>query len=133
METRKKLAAEKKASSKYNCAQAVLCTYSDLTGLDEETSKNLCNSFAAGMGNMEGTCGALVGAGIVLGMVTKDKVKSMKGMKTMMGKFLERNHATQCRILKGVETKQVLRECPLCVADACEFLEQLIDNEKEAQ
>ena len=133
MENRKKLAAEKKASGKYNCAQAVLCTYSDLTGLDEETSKNLCNSFAAGMGNMEGTCGALVGAGIVLGMVTKDKIKSMKGMKTMMGKFLERNHATQCRILKGVETKQVLRECPLCVADACEFLEQLIDNEKEAQ
>ena len=85
------------------------------------------------MGNMEGTCGALVGAGIVLGMVTKDKVKSMKGMKTMMGKFQERNHATQCKILKGVKTKQVLRECPLCVADACEFLEQLIDNEKEAQ
>ena len=133
METRKKLAAEKKASGKYNCAQAVLCTYSDLTRLDEETSKNLCNSFAAGMGNMEGTCGALVGAGIVLGMVTKDKVKSMKGMKTMMGKFQERNHATQCKILKGVETKQVLRECPLCVADACEFLEQFIDNEKEAQ
>ena len=133
METRKKLAAEKKASGKYNCAQAVLCTYSDLTGLDEETSRNLCNSFAAGMGNMEGTCGALVGAGIVLSMVSKDKVKSMKGMKTMMSKFQERNHATQCKILKGVETKQVLRECPLCVADACEFLEQLIDNEKEAQ
>ena len=133
METRKKLAAEKKASGKYNCAQAVLCTYSDLTGLDEETSKNLCNSFAAGMGNMEGTCGALVGAGIVLSMVSKDKVKSMKGMKTMMCKFHERNHATQCKILKGIETKQVLRECPLCVADACEFLEQLIDNEKEEQ
>ena len=129
METRKNQAAEKKASGKYNCAQAVLCTYSDLTGLDEEMSRSLCNSFAAGMGNMEGTCGALVGAGITLGMITKDKVKSMKGMKVMMSKFQERNHATQCKLLKGVETKQVLRECPLCVADACEFLEQLIDKE----
>lgn len=129
METRKNQAAEKKACGKYNCAQAVLCTYSDLTGLDEEMSRNLCSSFAAGMGNMEGTCGALVGAGIALGIITKDKAKSMKGMKVMMDKFQERNHATQCKVLKGVETKQVLRECPLCVADACEFLEQLINKE----
>ena len=128
METRKMEAAEKKASGKYNCAQAVLCTYSDLTGIDEETSKNLCTSFAAGMGNMEGTCGALVGAGIALSMITKNKVKSMKGMKQMMQKFQDRNHSTTCKILKGVETKQVLRECPLCVADACEFLEELIEK-----
>lgn len=128
METRKMMAAEKKASGKYNCAQAVLCTYSDLTGIDEETSRNLCNSFAAGMGNMEGTCGALVGAGIALGMITRDKAKSMKGMsmREMMANFQARNHATQCKVLKGVETKQVLRECPMCVADACEFLEKLL-------
>lgn len=126
METKKMIAAEKKASGKYNCAQAVLCTYSDLTGVDEETSRNLCNSFAAGMGNMEGTCGALVGAGIALGMITKDRAKSMKGMREMMAKFQERNHATQCKVLKGVETRQVLRECPMCVADACEFLEEMI-------
>lgn len=128
METKKMEAAEKKASGKYNCAQAVLCTYSDLTGIDEETSKNLTASFAAGMGNMEGTCGALVGAGIAWGMITKDKVKSMKGMKQMMQKFQERNHSTTCKVLKGVETKQVLRECPFCVADACEFLEELIEK-----
>ena len=131
MKTRKMEAAEKKASGKYNCAQAVLCTYSDLTGIDEETSKNLCHSFAAGMGNMEGTCGALVGAGITLSMVTKDKVKAMKGMKQMMSKFQERNHSTTCKVLKGIETKQVLRECPLCVADACEFLEEIIDGQEK--
>ncbi len=128
MESRKKAAAEKKASGMYNCAQAVLCTYSDLTGLDEPTSRNLGNGFAAGMGNMEGTCGALVGAGMVLGMVTKDKVKSMKGMREMMTKFQNRNHSTQCKALKGIKTGRVLRECPLCVADACEFLEELISR-----
>lgn len=129
METRKMIAAEKKASGKYNCAQAVLCTYSGLTGIDEETSRNLCNSFAAGMGNMEGTCGAIVGAGIALGMITKDKAKSMKGMKEIMTMFQNRNHATQCKMLKGVETKQLLRECPMCVADACEFLEEQISQQ----
>lgn len=130
METRKMIAAEKKASGKYNCAQAVLCTYCDLTGIDEMTSCNLCNSFAAGMGNMEGTCGALVGAGIALGMITNDKARSMKGMREMMTKFQERNHAIQCKALKGVETKQVLRECPMCVADACEFLESIISRKQ---
>lgn len=128
METRSMIAAEKKASGKYNCAQAVLCTYSDMAGIDEETAYNLCNSFAAGMGNMEGTCGALVGAGMALGMITKDKAQSMGGMREMMTRFRERNHATQCKVLKGVKTKQVLRECPMCVADACEFLEDLISK-----
>jgi hypothetical protein len=36
------------------------------------------------MGNMEGTCGALVGAGLVLGLVNKDKAKSMKQMRQIM-------------------------------------------------
>ena len=71
METRKNLAAEKKRCGSHNCAQAILCTYADKVGIDEETARNIANSFGAGIGNMEGTCGALVGAGITLGMATK--------------------------------------------------------------
>ncbi len=112
---------------------------------------NIAGAFGGGMGNMEGTCGALVGAGLVLGLVNKDKAaiereegkacfdspereqarlkakaKSMKQMRQIMTKFQERNGATQCKQLKGVGTKVVLRECPLCVADAAEFLEEQI-------
>lgn len=112
---------------------------------------NIAGAFGGGMGNMEGTCGALVGAGLVLGLVNKDKaaiereegkacfdspereqarlkakVKSMKQMRQIMTKFQERNGATQCKLLKGVGTKVVLRECPLCVSDAAEFLEEQI-------
>ena len=84
--------------------------------------------FPAGMGNMEGTCGALVGAGVVLGLATKDKAKSIKTMRQIMTQFQQRNGATQCRLLKGVGTGKVLRECPLCVADAAEFLEEQLDK-----
>lgn len=87
MESRKEQAAELKRCGSHNCAQAVLCTYHDYTGIDEETIKQVGNSFATGMGNMEGTCGALVGAG------------------------------------------NVLRECPLCVEDAAEFLEEQLHKE----
>ena len=121
METRKHIAAERKRCGSHNCAQAILCTYADKVGINEETARNIANSFGAGMGNMEGTCGALVGAGITLGMFTKDRGKSMKGMK-------QRNGATQCKLLKGVGTKVVLRECPDCVADTAEFLEELLDE-----
>ena len=75
--------------------------------------------------------GALVGGGMVLGMVNKDKAKSMKQMREIMAKFQERNGATRCKLLKGVGTKVVLRECPDCVADAAEFLEEYIPSSKE--
>lgn len=127
MESRKGIAAEKKATGKCNCAQAVLTTYADLTGLDEDTAMCLADGFAAGMANMEGTCGALVGAGLVLGMANCDKRKTLRQMRELMAGFQERNHATQCRVLKGVDTHVVLRQCPMCVSDACELLEGLLD------
>ena len=123
METRKQIAVEKKHCG-LNCAQAVLCTYADLAGIDEETAIRLAAPFGAGMGNMEGTCGAITGAGLVLGLVSKGP--ATKQMRQIMNKFQERNGATQCKLLKGVGTGKVLRECSDCVADAAEFLEDEI-------
>ena len=125
-QTRKYVAAEKKRCGSHNCAQAILNTYADIACINEETAMNIANAFGAGMGNMEGTCGGLVGAGLVLGLVNKDKTKSMKQMRQIMNKFQERNGATQCKLLKGVGTKVVLRDCPDCVADAAEFLEEML-------
>ena len=130
MESRKQNAAEKLMCGTHNCAQAVICTYADIIGIDEETARNLGNSFGAGMGNMEGTCGALVGAGIVLGMATKDKAMARKGMRQIMTQFQQSNGATQCKLLKGVGTGVVLRECSGCVADAAEFLEEQLSEHR---
>ena len=123
METRKQIAVEKKHCG-LNCAQAVLCAYADIAGIDEETAIRLAAPFGAGMGNMEGTCGAITGAGLVLGLVSKGP--STKQMRQIMNKFQERNGATQCKLLKGVGTGKVLCECSDCVADAAEFLEEEI-------
>ena len=78
------------------------------------------------MGNMEGTCGAIVGAGMIVGLATKDRNHSRSRMKQIMEKFQERNGATCCKLLKGVGTGKVLRDCPDCVADASEFLEEIL-------
>ena len=128
METRKHLAAEKNRQKIYNCAQAVLCTYCDLCGLVTKTAEDIAGAFGLGMGNMEGTCGSLVGAGMALGLVTKDRNLARKRMKQIMEQFRERNGSTQCRQLKGIDTGLVLRECPDCVADAAEFLEAFLPD-----
>ena len=121
METRKHLAAERKKTC--NCAQAVIATYADVVGITEQQAMNLGNAFGSGMGNMEGTCGALTGAAIIVGLATGDKLRSRKVMTKIMTQFQERNGATQCKLLKVVGTGQVLRSCEDCVADASELLE----------
>ena len=131
MNTRRHIASEKKRTGQCNCAQSVLCTYCDITGLDEKTSLSIASGFAAGMGSMEGTCGAIVGAGMVLGMVHGGR--AVADMRQLLAKFQQRNGAIQCRQLKGRDTGIVLRECHQCVADAWEFLEEIIaenDNYK---
>ena len=126
METRKHVAAQRKASGQYNCAQAVATTYADIMGVSEEMAMRMTAAFGTGMGNMEGTCGALRGAGVVTGMVTRDRMEARRRMKTMMQKFEARNGATQCKRLKGIGTGCPLRACNDCVADAAEFVEQAV-------
>lgn len=116
--------AEKRKMCGYNCAQAVACTYCDLAGLDEETTINLTQGFAAGMGgSMEATCGALIGAVNVLGLINKDPQKTMQSARKMIHAFKEQNGTVVCRELKGIDDGIVKRECIDCVKDAAALLE----------
>ena len=76
MENKIEEARARKRSGEHNCAQAVACTYSDLAGLDEETLLAATHAFGAGMATMEGTCGALTGAAVVVGLATGDRARS---------------------------------------------------------
>ena len=42
--------------------------------------------------------------------------------------MIKKKAASRTR-LQGVGTGKVLRECPLCVADASEFLEEILEKE----
>lgn len=110
----------------YNCAQAIACSYCDLVGIDEETMYHLTQGFGAGMGNMEGTCGAISGAEVIIGLLNKNGSSTMQDSRQIMSKFKTRNSTTTCKTLKGIETGTVLRSCDDCVRDAVEFLDELI-------
>lgn len=126
MASRKEAAVIRKCSGRYNCAQSVACAFSDRTALDEETIRRATGAFGAGMGNMEGTCGALTGAGLILGLLHEDRTQAMQRMRLLMERFRERNGSTVCKELKGVESGVVLRACNDCVADAAELLDELL-------
>lgn len=138
MKSRMEEAMEKKSKG-YNCAQAVACTYCDLVGLDEKIMFKMTEGLGLGMGNMEGTCGAVAGACILAGMAKStanldkpdSKALTMKLSKEIMEQFKERNGAVICKELKGLDSGKVLRSCPDCVRDACEFVEELIFQQNE--
>lgn len=52
----------------YNCSQAVLLAFEDVTGLERETAARLSSSFGGGLGRMREVCGAVSGAAMVLGL-----------------------------------------------------------------
>ena len=53
----------------YNCAQAVLLAFDNITGLDTKTAAALSSSFGGGMGRLREVCGAVSGMFMVSGIV----------------------------------------------------------------
>jgi C_GCAxxG_C_C family probable redox protein len=135
METRVGVTAEKHQAG-YNCCQAIVCTYCDLFGVDEETAFKLSEGFGAGMGGMQSTCGAVSGAIMLAGLKnsqgtdnTKTKGSTYQIAKEIQKRFTEKNESAICKDLKGIETGKVLRSCPGCIQDAAEIVEELLLSE----
>lgn len=117
IEERAAVAAELKATGKCNCAQAVVKVFEDKLPIDDETLMKLTAGYAAGMGCMESTCGALIGAVMVAGILTDGK-GTPRISKELVQNFEGKCGATICKDLKGIETGKVLCPCPECVRNA---------------
>jgi len=53
----------------YNCAQAVLLAFSDVTGLEDTFAAKMISSFGGGMGRLREVCGAVSGMLAVAGIL----------------------------------------------------------------
>ncbi len=123
----------------YNCAQAVACAFSDLTDLSAQDLFKISEGLGAGGGDMQGTCGAVSGATLVLGLLSStgnlehpdSKGATYKKCKEVAGKFRSQNGSTICKELKGIETGKVLRSCPDCIRDAVNILADYLNVSKE--
>lgn len=138
----------------YNCAQAVVCAFDDLTGLDRETSARLSSSFGGGMGRMREVCGTVSGALIVLGLLCGYSDPKDPGAKTehyhLVQEFAERfkeiNGTIICReLLAGVRTKPgrdpeartpeyyASRPCPRHCGEAAKIVDELLSAMQDSK
>ena len=53
----------------YNCSQAVLLAFSDMTELDETVAMKMASSFGGGMGRLREVCGTVSASLMVLGIL----------------------------------------------------------------
>lgn len=128
IEERAAAAAELKASGKCNCTQSVLKVFADQLPMDEDTLMKLAAGYAAGMGCMESTCGALIGAVMVAGIGTDGK-GTPRISKELLESFEAKCGATICKDLKGIATGTPLCPCPECVRNAVLALGEVLGPE----
>ncbi len=106
-----------KTTGGYNCSQAVTAVFADQTNLSEDQWKQLAAAFCAGMGNLEATCGALIGAGMVAGIKTEGK-GTLKMTRQIQEKFRTACGAIKCKELKAMTNGKPLCPCEECVKNA---------------
>lgn len=112
--------------SGHNCCQAVLCAFAHRTETPAEALRALGAAFGAGMGCLEATCGALIGAQMLLGMEKYRGRPMLRDAAQVHNRFREMCGASICRELKGRDTGVVLCECDDCVRNAVEIAEGLM-------
>ncbi len=110
-------AVELKLSGGYNCSQAVTAVLADQTDLTGDQLKQITAGFCAGMGDLEATCGALIGAGMIAGLKTEGK-GTLKLARQIQEAFRDRCGAITCRDLKAVTGGKPLCPCEDCVRNA---------------
>lgn len=148
MDRRKK--AQELFLAGYNCSQAVSLAFCDLVGIDEKTMLRLSSSFGGGFGRLREICGAVSGAGIIMGLLYYDsnpenkkaKAEHYARIQELAKQFKEINGSYICRDLLQAKIKVTTdptpdertpeyfktRPCAKMVDDAVMLLQKYIDE-----
>ena len=129
----------------YNCAQAVVIAFSDVTGFDEKTSAMIASGFGGGMGRMREVCGAVSGMFIVYNVLNgyfdptdnESKMQNYADIQKLASDFKAENGSIICKELLGLSKPEGThipekrtdeyykkRPCPDIIADAADILEE---------
>ena len=133
----------------YNCSQAVVCAFEDLTGLDRQTAARLSSSFGGGMGRLREVCGVVSGALLVLGILCgyddpsdqEAKAAHYKLVQEFARRFKELNGSIICReLLRNVKVTPgdtpeprtpeyyARRPCPRHAFEAAKILDEMLEE-----
>ncbi|MBR2798472.1 MAG: C_GCAxxG_C_C family protein [Clostridia bacterium] len=133
----------------YNCSQAVVCAFCDVTGLEIDVAARMASSFGGGLGRLREVCGTVSGAALVLGIVRgyadPEDYAAKKAhyalVQEFARRFREKNGSIVCReLLKGVdvttggapeartEAYYRKRPCPNLAYCAAEILDEMLKD-----
>jgi C_GCAxxG_C_C family probable redox protein len=125
----------------YNCSQAIFATYGKEFGISPDQAFKIASGFGGGM-RIDGTCGAVTGAFMVLGLkFAKGKDKPYDKIIKFAETFCRKNKSTNCQALIGcdIRTKQGMDKatkerlfrsvCSQLVKDSAEILETMLAND----
>lgn len=135
----------------YNCAQSVLAAFEDAAGADRKLLLRAASDLGGGISGTHGTCGAVTGMLIALGMIRGyDEAGDLGTKKRLYGegqeliaRFNELFGTTNCHelvssvapALKGVENPLVTEEnakpCTVFVASAAAILDSFLEEIKD--
>ena len=133
--------ADRLHDSGCNCAQAVALAFADCTEMAGEDIFKSLAPFGAGMGAMNGVCGALSGAAMIAGLLRSDGVIGATETKKecyqlagrMQDMFREKAGSIICREIKGVGTGTPLYACSECIRTAVAIACEVLDVPEEMQ
>jgi C_GCAxxG_C_C family probable redox protein len=146
MKTRSDIAVEKFLAG-YNCAQAVLYSFCDDLRFDRDTALRLASGFGAGMARKQGTCGAVTGGILALGLKhgrgeEQDRAlteETYRKVREFMWQFEAKLGTSDCRtLLNGCdlntpEGQRYFKDndlknktCKVCVKTAAETLGKIL-------
>ena len=146
MKTKSDIAVEKFMAG-YNCAQAVLYSFSDDLRLNKNTALRLACGFGSGMARRQEVCGAIAGGIITIGLKhgrgeKQDRTpteETYRKVRELMSRFESKHGTCLCRtLLNGCdlntpEGQRYFKEndlhnktCKCCVQTVVETLEDIL-------
>lgn len=130
-------------SDGHSCSQAVFSAMAEPLGVDHEIAVRIAAGFGGGMGRMAGTCGAVTGAFMALGLKhggtdSDSKEHTYEVVREFARRFKQRHGTLECKDLLNCdistpEGREAARQqglhssvCSQLVRDAAEIAEDLL-------
>jgi C_GCAxxG_C_C family probable redox protein len=127
----------------YNCSQAIFATYGREFGIPLDQAFKIASGFGGGM-RIDGTCGAVTGAFMVLGLkFAQGKDKPYDKIIKFAETFCKRNKSTDCQALidYDIRTEEGMNKatnqglfrtiCSQLVRDSAEILEEMLADDSK--
>jgi len=129
-EERAEKAVQLRRAHTHSCCQSVAAVLTEELPVDPKVVHQVGAGFAGGMGNMEGTCGAMVGAAMAVGLAMEGNRSAVVKARDVQVEFVKRCGALVCKDLKGAETGVVLCPCEDCVRNAVRAYAAVMEEKK---